>query len=125
MWWAQGSGPQCSFGMGWPDHVLCGAACNGYGVTLFRMNSSPATSCCNAVLPTAQLTSVLALRHSSSLKLLRAVPSHLGRTSVGMHAFDFEQLTIETQTMTEKSERRKMEALRLKCKRAMAVQVTS
>ena len=40
-----------------------------------------------------------------------------------MLAIDFEQLTIETQAMTEKSEARAAAALKLKDKRATAVQV--
>ncbi len=40
-----------------------------------------------------------------------------------MHALDFEQLTIETQSMTEKSEGRALAVLSLKAKRTTAVQV--
>ena len=41
----------------------------------------------------------------------------------GMHALDFEQLTIEAQSMTEKSEARALTVVSLKAKRTTAVQV--
>ena len=55
---------------------------------------------------------------------MRTLPTPADRLP-GMHALDFEQLTIETQSMTEKSEARALAVLSLKAKRTTAVQVIS